>query len=124
MKKFVFFMIALGVLLVGCSSEQLSVVEVQSVPGEVQDVIDLDAGLQLIQDGEEVKYILYKNHKVVTADVQLDGDTLKVMLTHHEDERSGEVQYMFKVTDGKAKYEAINVFIDGEEATFDNVTGI
>lgn len=112
-------------LLSACSSttSTLSFSEIEMVQQELQNVIDPTAQLQLINEEEDITYIVYQFETVVAADIEEDGETIKVNLNVAEEGNDVSEQTIYKLTLNE-DHEIIEVFVDGEATPIDVVSGI
>lgn len=112
-------------LLSACSSKTstLSFSEIEMVQQELQNVIDPTAQLQLINEEEDITYIVYQFETVVAADIEEDGETIKVNLNVAEEGDEISEQTIYKLTLDE-DHEIIEVFVDGEATPIDVVSGI
>lgn len=112
-------------LLSACSSttSTLSFSEMEMVQQELQNVIDPTAPLQLINEGEDIAYIVYQFEAIVAADIEEDGETIKVNLNVAEEGNDVSEQTIYKLTLNE-DHEIIEVFVDGEATPIDVVSGI
>lgn len=112
-------------LLSACSSttSTLSFSEIEMVQQELQNVIDPTAQLQLINEGEDIAYVVYQFAEVVAADIEEDGETIKVNLNVAEEGNDVSEQTIYKLTLNE-DHEIIEVFVDGEATPIDVVSGI
>ena len=53
------------------NSSEVSISEIQSIPNQVQDVINDDYTLQLINDGKKNAYIIFQSSGTVTAELEV-----------------------------------------------------
>ncbi|WP_157073466.1 hypothetical protein [Planococcus rifietoensis] len=112
-------------LLSACSSttSTLSFSEMEMVQQELQNVIDPTAPLQLINEGEDIAYIVYQFEAIVAADIEEDGETIKVNLNVAEEGNDVSEQTIYKLTLNE-DHEIIEVFVDGEATPIDVVSRI
>lgn len=95
----------------------------EMVQQELQNLIDPAAPLQLINEGEDSAYVVYQFEAVVTADIEEDGETIKVNLNVAEEGNDVSEQTIYKLTLNE-DHEIIEVFVDGEATPIDVVSGI
>ncbi|ALS74114.1 hypothetical protein AUC31_02070 [Planococcus rifietoensis] len=93
------------------------------VQQELQNVIDPTAPLQLINEGEDIAYIVYQFEAIVAADIEEDGETIKVNLNVAEEGNDVSEQTIYKLTLNE-DHEIIEVFVDGEATPIDVVSRI
>ena len=117
-------MLVSAIIFVACSSSELNITEVKKIPPKVQESIDADYTLQLVNDSKsDVKYIIFQSAGSVTAELEERENILDVKLdTENEDNRELK-QYVYKITRGDAKYDTINVKINGQDTPIGNSTG-
>ena len=121
--------ILLAVLLSSCQTSVLSISTVGDVPSEVQDLIGSDADsaytLQLINNGEHQYYIVYHAKGTVTARIEAEGDKAIINFDQKEENQNNSKMkhHVYQLTI-KPNLDTIAVYINGEEASFDRVTGL
>lgn len=110
-------------ILSACNSSTLSFSEIESVPNNVQDKMDVNYMLQLIKDGKKGSYIIFHSSGDVETDVETQGDvvTIKFNVSNSQDDVVEQNTY-YLTTD--PEHEVIEVLVNGEPAPFDNVTGL
>ena len=113
-----------AIILAACNSSELSISEVQKIPPKVQESIDTDYTLQLVNDSKsDVKYIIFQSAGTVTAELEERENILDVKLDTENEDNSELKQYVYKITRGDAKYDTINVKINGQDTPVGNSTG-
>jgi len=90
---------------------------------ELQNVIDPTAQLQLINEGEDISYVVYQFAEVVAADIEEDGETIKVNLNVAEEGDDVSEQTIYKLTLNE-EHEIIEIFVNGKSTPIDVVSGI
>lgn len=110
-------------ILVACNTSTLSMSEIDIVPNNVQDKIDLNYKLQLIYEGEDIAYIFYQSKATVATDLETQGDTLKVKLDETDKQDDVIEQHVYKLT-LDPEHEVIDVLINGKSKPFDNVSSL
>ena len=123
MKKLFYSILFFVLILAACNSSELSISEIQTVPNNVQDKINFDYTLQLINDGENMAYIIFHSKGTVTADLETKGDTLIVKLDSTNKDNNELKQYVYKLT-LDPEHNTIEVLVNGQSTPFDNVTGL
>ena len=124
MKKLLSLLFVSAILLAACNSSELSITEVQKIPQKVQESIDTDYTLQLVNDSKsDVKYIIFQTAGSVTAELEERENILDIKLDTENEENSELKQYVYKITRGDAKYDSINVKINGQDTPIDSSTG-
>lgn len=110
-------------ILTACNASTSSISEMEEIPNKVQEAIDEESILQLINEGEDISYIVFQSKGTVTTDLETHGDTLIVKLD--ETNQQGEVleQHVYKLTLDPV-HKAIDIHINGKSTPIDNVTGI
>ena len=118
-------LLASSILLAACSStpSTLSFSELEMAQEELQNVIDPTARLQLINEGEDISYVVYQFAEVVAADIEEDGETIKVNLNVAEEAGDLSGQTIYKLTLHE-DHEIIEIFVNGEATPIDVVSGI
>ena len=122
--------ILLAVLMLSsCQTSVLRISTVGDVPSEVQEVIGSDADsaytLQLINNGEHQYYIVYRAKGTVTARIEAKGDKAIINFDQKEENQNNNKMkhHVYQLTI-KPERDTIAVYINGEEASFDRVTGL
>lgn len=127
MRKLLSLMLVSAIILVACSSSELSITEVQKIPPKVQESInfmDTDYTLQIVNDTKsDVKYIIFQSAGTVTAELEERENILDIKLDTENEENSELKQYVYKLTRGDAQYDSINVKINGQDTPIDNSIG-
>ncbi|MGM9925358.1 MAG: peptidylprolyl isomerase [Bacillus sp. (in: firmicutes)] len=123
MRKILFLLLLLFAtfLLAACNSSTLSISEMDVIPNNVQDKIDPSHTLQLIDDGEDIAYIVYQSKGTIAVDLEEQGDTLKVKLDETNKKDGAIEQHVYKLT-LNPEHEAIDILINGKSTPIDNVT--
>ena len=120
MRKILFLLLLLFAtfLLAACNSSTLSISEMDVIPNNVQDKIDPSHTLQLIDDGEDIAYIVYQSKGTIAVDLEEQGDTL----LDETNKKDGAIeQHVYKLT-LNPEHEAIDILINGKSTPIDNVT--
>ncbi|MER2029970.1 MAG: peptidylprolyl isomerase [Solibacillus sp.] len=127
MRKLLSLMLVSAIILVACSSSELSITEVQKIPPKVQESInfmDTDYTLQIVNDTKsDVKYIIFQSAGTVTAELEERENILDIKLDTENEENSELKQYVYKLTRGDAQYDSINIKINGQDTPIDNSIG-
>lgn len=113
-------MIVSVIMLSACQSTTLSLKEVQKIPKDIQNSIDVTQKLQSFIDGEKGSYIIYRTVGKVSATVEENGDTVIVNLDVDESDDDVVNQHVFYLTI-EPKHETIDVLENGESIPFDQV---
>lgn len=122
MRKIILILFA-TFLLTACNNNSiLSFSELEIVPDDVQAAIDSESTLQLIYEGENIAYVVYKSNGEVSTFLEEQGDTLKIKLDTKKENDDVIVQRVYKLTLDE-KHNAIDVLINGQSKPFDVVTG-
>lgn len=123
LRKILFLLLFTASLLAACNSSTLSISEIDVIPDDVQDKIDYHHTLQLINDGEDIAYILYQSKGTVVTDLEVQGDTLKVKLDETNRQEGLIEQHVYKLT-LDPEHEVIDILINGKSTPIDNVTSL
>ena len=111
-------------ILGACNTSTLSISEIAVVPDEVQKKIISDDKLQLINDGKDTFYIVFYSKGIAHADLEVQGDILKIKFEETNPSNEVAEQYVYKITKDP-KQEIIEVYINGKSTHFDHViTGL
>lgn len=122
-KIIILFMLTLTILG-ACNTSTLSISEIAVVPDEVQKKIISDDKLQLINDGKDTFYIVFYSKGIAHADLEVQGDILKIKFEETNPSNEVAEQYVYKITKDP-KQEIIEVYINGKSTHFDHViTGL
>lgn len=118
-------LLASTILLAACSStpSTLSFSKLEIAQEELQNVIDPNAQLQLINEGEDISYVVYQFVEVVAADIEEDGETIKVNLNVAKEADDFSEQTIYKLTLDE-DHEIIEIFVNGEATPIDVVSVI
>ncbi|EON70628.1 membrane lipoprotein lipid attachment site-containing protein [Lysinibacillus sphaericus] len=122
MKKFLLVFLAVFILT-ACNSSTLSISEIEIVPNKVQKAIDEKNTLQIINEGENISYIVFRSKGTVTTDLETQGDTLIVKLDVTNQQDNAIEQHVYKLT-LDPNLDTIDIRINGKSTTIDSVTGI
>ncbi|WP_277584291.1 peptidylprolyl isomerase [Psychrobacillus antarcticus] len=124
MKKLLYLMILVTMILAACNSTELSIREIQSVPNKVQESINSDYTHQIINDSEKKNaYIIFQSTGTVTAELEVIENVLNIKLESTSQENNELKQFAYKITRGDAEYDTINVQLNGQDTHFDNSSG-
>ncbi|MGE7915329.1 hypothetical protein [Lysinibacillus xylanilyticus] len=125
MKKIIILVMLTLTILGACKkTSTLSISEIAVVPAEVQKKIISDEKLQLINDGKDTFYIVFYSKGIAHADLEVQGDTLKIKFEETNPSDDVVEQYVYKITKDPEQ-EIIEVYINGKSTHFDNViTGL
>lgn len=122
MKKVCFILLFTLTIATACQSSTLHFSELSTIPSEVQQKIDSSYTVQLINDGGEIYYIIYHSKELVTAEIEAEGERIKVQIEEAEQQNDeGIKQYVYKLT-LDPEHDIIEAFINGESTPFDQVT--
>ena len=110
-------------ILVACNTSTLSMSEIEIVPTDVQDKIDSNYELQLIYDGEDIAYVVYRSNGIVVTDLEVKGDTLRIKLDETNKKDDVIEQFVYKLT-LDPEHKVIDVLINGKSKPFDNVSSL
>lgn len=124
MKRLISLLFITAILLAACSSSQLSITEIQSIPSQVQERILTDTTLQLVNDSDKGNaYVIFQSSGTVTAQLEVKENVLHIKLDSEEEKNSELQQHVYKITRGDAQYDTVNVIVNGRETYFDNASG-
>ena len=124
MKKMLYSLIFFVLILASCNSSELSISEIQNVPNVVQDKVNSDYTLQLINDDENMAYIIFHTKGTVTAELETQNNTLIVKLDNTDKDHNELKQFVYKLTWDTTEHDTIEVLVNGQSTPFDNVTGL
>lgn len=122
MKKVLVSLLFAILIFSACSSSKLSFSEIENVPRKFEEHFNSDLKLQLINDGTKGSYIIFHSRGDIEADLDPQGNIVNIIfneLNPQDDDLKRNVYYL--TTD--AKHDIINVLVNGEEMSFDEVTG-
>lgn len=123
MKK-VFFTVFLAMLiLTACNSSKLSFSEIENVPGKVKELIDADLRLQLIEEGARGSYIVFHSQGEIESTLDPQDNIVNIIFNEQNPQAEDRKQNVYYLT-MDSKHDTIKVFVNGEETSFDEVTGI
>lgn len=123
MKKLFYSILFFALILAACNSSELSISKIQNVPNNVQEIINPDYTLQLINDGENMSYIVFYSKGTVTTDLETKDDTLIVKLDSINEDSNELKQFVYKLT-LDPEHDTINVLVNGQSTPFDVVTAL
>ncbi|MET4560127.1 hypothetical protein ABIA69_001271 [Lysinibacillus parviboronicapiens] len=106
-----------------CNSSALSISEIEIVPNKVQGVIDDNNTLQIINEGKNISYIVFRSKGIVTTDLETQGDTLIIKLDVTNQHDNAVKQHVYKLT-LDPNLDTIDIRINGKSTVIDSVTGI
>lgn len=109
--------------LTACNSSALSISEIEIVPNKVQGVIDDNNTLQIINEGKNISYIVFRSKGIVTTDLETQGDTLIIKLDVTNQHDNAVKQHVYKLT-LEPNLDTIDIRINGKSTVIDSVTGI
>jgi len=110
------------IFLTACNSQDYSFNKVMNIPKEANKKTESGLRLQLIQDKKNISYIVYRGGNNVKADLEPEGETLKVNFSESAEGEESAITYVYRLKK-ESKYNTIEVLINGESVGFDNVTG-
>ncbi|TKI47451.1 peptidylprolyl isomerase [Lysinibacillus tabacifolii] len=117
-------MLVTAIIVAACYSKELSIIEIQSVPTKVTERINPNSTLQYIHDSEKGDaYIIFQSLETVIAQLEVKENILDIKLDSVSQENSELKQYVFKITRGDAKYDTVQVLVNGYATPFDIVSG-
>ncbi|WP_229389618.1 peptidylprolyl isomerase [Lysinibacillus sphaericus] len=117
-------MLVTAIIVAACYSKELSIIEIQSVPTKVTERINPNSTLQYIHDSEKRDaYIIFQSLETVIAQLEVRENILDIKLDSVSQENSELKQYVFKITRGDAKYDTVQVLVNGYATPFDIVSG-
>ncbi|WP_227397028.1 hypothetical protein [Jeotgalibacillus aurantiacus] len=125
MKYLLSVVLASGFLLLGCNEQSsiLSISEIDTVPNEVKEAIDLEYNLQLIEEDDQTYYLFFRSSGEVSTSLETIEDTLMIKLDEDNANNENLMGKVYKLT-VDPEHEVIEAVINGETVPFDNVTGI
>ncbi|WP_068984323.1 hypothetical protein [Lysinibacillus xylanilyticus] len=124
MKKIIILFMFTLTILGACNTSTLSISEIAVVPDEVRKKIISDDKLQLISDGKDTFYIDFYLKGMAHADLEVQGDTLKIKIEETNPSDDVAEQYVYKIIKDPEQ-EIIEVYINGKSTHFNHViTGL
>ncbi|WP_107947938.1 peptidylprolyl isomerase [Lysinibacillus parviboronicapiens] len=117
------FSVFVSIFLTACNSSALSISEIEIVPNKVQGVIDDNNTLQIINEGKNISYIVFRSKGIVTTDLETQGDTLIIKLDVTNQHDNAVKQHVYKLT-LDPNLDTIDIRINGKSTVIDSVTGI
>jgi len=121
MKKYLLIIVVVLLMATGCQLATLSIIEVENAPDISAKSIDPTAKLQLINDGTKHKYIIYQANSEIDASVEAENNVVKINLDKRNETEGDPQQHIYYLTT-EDKHDTIQVFADGIEIPFNNVT--
>lgn len=124
MKKILLFTL-ISILLSACSlnDSKLSFSEIKRVPDNVQAKIEPNSTLQLLNEKEEVSYLVYQTKGTVATDLEVQKETVQIKLDVSNNDSDEVKQHVYKLT-LDPNYEVIDVFINGKSTSFDKISNL
>ena len=122
MKKQLLVMLSICFWLAGCQSQPLQLEKIDDVPRDVDQLIMYDKQLQLITSDANGTYIAIYASSPLEAAFDVIDRSLQVHFNKTGKPHAKPQLYVYALTRGDAKYEAIEVYINNELVPFDVVT--
>jgi len=121
-KKFALVLFAV-LILSACNSSKLSFSEIENVPQKIEEHIDSDLKLQLINDGTKGSYVIFHSNGEIEANLDPQDNIVNIIFNelNPQDEDIKRNVYYLTID---SKHDTINVLVNGEEMSIDNVTGL
>lgn len=107
-------------ILVACDSQALSLVEMKTIPKDIQQKINTNNSLEMINT-KNTSYIVFNSKGIVTAEVEIQGDKLLIKFDVTDSEDEGIIQHVYKLTYDTDQVEYIDILINGKSTPIDNV---
>lgn len=124
MKKLLSLLLLSALMITACNDAALSISELEIVPDEVLENITPDDTLQMINEGDDIAYIVYFSSGTVTTRLETEGEMLIIQLeVTGQEEDDEEKPYVYKLT-LDPELEMIDIFINGKSVPFDRVTAL
>lgn len=123
MKRLVLCFSLFIIVIAGCQSSTLSFSEIENVPDEVTTLIDSETTLQLINEENKGSYIVFQSNYKVKADLEPEDNVLHVTFKETNSEKDGKEPHVYYLTTDP-EHDTINVLVNGEEVSFDEVTSL
>lgn len=117
MRRYFFLLLLVLALLSACAQQEASLVEVDTVPKEVNEAIDPEARLQVVNKSGEVYYIVFQSTEDVEVDLQMEDATALVKLdevTTKSDERTLSIYSLTRGSD----HDTIDIQVNGESMSY------
>lgn len=111
------------IIIAGCQSSTLSFSEIEKVPNEVTSLIDPETTLQLINEENKGSYIVFQSNYKVKADLEPEDNVLHIIFKETSSENDGKEPHVYYLTTDP-EHDTIEVLVNGEELSFDEVTGL
>lgn len=121
-RKFVLIFLVV-LILSACNSSELSFSEISIAPKKIEKLINSNLKLQLINEGTKGSYIIYHTSGEIEADLKSEGSVINIIfkeLSSKDDVVKRNIYYLTM----DSKHDTINVLVNDEVLTFDEVTGI
>lgn len=123
MKRMLGSLFLIVFLFAACDSPEPSISRVEDAPDKIQEAIDPAHSLQMISDGGNASYIVYKSDKAVEADIGTEGNILTIKLDEEGQQGEESKYHVFKLITG-SDIDTIDVEINGKHEPLDVVTYI
>ena len=120
MKRIVAVLFLITFTLLGCQSDMtLSITELERVDPEVEQMIRIEEGMQLVYLKEQ-PYIVFYSADDVSVDLEENEDTVIVHLDVEETDDQEMKQHVYELSI-EPEHDTIEVHINGELVPFDDV---
>ncbi len=123
LRKILLLLMVTTAILVACNTSTLSISELDIVPSNVQDKVDSNYELQLIYEEKDIAYIIYQSKGEIIADLETQGNILKVKFDEANKQDDAIEQHVYKLT-LDPEHEVLDVLINGKSKPFDNVLSL
>lgn len=123
LKKMVALVFFAVLILSACNSAKLSFSEIENVPREIEEHIDSDFRLQLLNDGTKGSYVIFHSNGVIEADLNPKENIVNILFNELNPEDADVKRNVYYLTTD-LNHDTINVLVNGEETSIDNVTGL
>lgn len=124
MKRILLFSL-ISILLSACSlnDSKLSFSKIKRVPNNVQTKIEPTFPLQLLNEKEEVSYLIYQTKGTVATDLEVQKETVQIKLDVSSNHSDDVKQHVYKIT-LDPNQEVIDVLINGKSTPFDKISSL
>lgn len=120
--KKIFILVSLCLLLTACTiqSNTASIEKIEKIPTSLQEQLNPSLPLQFASEKEKVYYVIFQSPDTVTANVEKKGTTLIINLRTVPTESTVTQPHMFKLIVDR-KTDVLDVFVDGQPTSMDNM---
>ncbi|SFC01575.1 hypothetical protein SAMN04488102_102204 [Alkalibacterium subtropicum] len=121
MKRLIFSLLFVVLVLTGCNLSQEGFSEIENLPNKVQETVDPEIRLQAITDEGKGYYIVFHSSGEVETEVEVQEETMLINLTESNLQEDNIKQHTYYLAT-TPKFKMMEVFVNGVSTPFDNIT--